>query len=175
VSAYTDAFWTRVMALAQSLDTMSYYHLLGVEQTATREEVEAAYYRRAKTMHPDRHAYQTDPTCTRALVRLYARFGEGFRVLRSAELRPLYDQELAAGRVRLSADAQHQRRIEESGPDPRAPHVRILFDKARALLDREDVTGARAQLQLAAQFEPDSKAVQRELDRCQALAAENDG
>jgi len=163
------------MALAQSLDTMSYYHLLGVPQTATREEIEAAYYRRAKTMHPDSHGYQTDPTCTRALVRLYARFGEGFRVLRSADLRQLYDQELAAGRVRLTADAQHQRRTEASDPDPRTEHVRILLDKARTLLDREDVTGARAQLQLAAQFEPDSKAVQRELDRCQAQTADNGG
>lgn len=166
MTAYTDAFWTRVMALGETLDTMSYYQLLDVEITATREVIEQAYYRRARNIHPDRHAYETDPGRTHTLVRLYARFGEAFRVLRDPGLRAAYEPELASGRARLSKDAEQASRLKTMAPDPRTPHAAKLLETARTLLAAGNTAGCRAQLQLAAQFEPDSPAIKRTIEAC---------
>ncbi len=166
MTAYADAFWTRVMQLALTLDAMSYYQLLDVELAASRETIEQAYYRRARNIHPDRHTYETDPDRKHALVRLYARFGEAFRVLRDPALRAAYEAELAAGRARLSKDAEQAARRQNTEPDPRTPHVAKLLETARALLAAGNTVGGRAQLQLATQFEPESLAVKRALEAC---------
>jgi len=166
MTAYAEAFWTRVLELAETLDAMSYYQLLDVEPNAPREVIEQAYYRRARSMHPDRHTYETDPRRQRALVRLYARFGEAFRVLRDPALRRAYEAEIAAGRTRLSSDAQNTAQRQSAAPDPRTPHATKLLQTAKNLLAQGNVSGSRAQLQLAAQFEPDSAAIKRALEAC---------
>lgn len=166
MTAYADAFWERVMALAQTLDAMSYHQLLDVEVGASRDVVEQAYYRRARNIHPDRHTYETDPVRQRALVRLYARFGEAFRVLRDPTLSAAYEAALAAGRMRLSSDAEQALRLQSASPDPRTPHAAKLLETARALVAGGNIKGGRAQLQLAAQFEPDSLAIKRALEAC---------
>ena len=159
MTAYTDAFWERVAVLAQTLDSLSYYRLLGVDVDAATEAIEEVYYRRAANMHPDRHAYQADPALTHALVRLYARFGEAFRILRTPALRQVYDQELAAGRLRLSDEAQQRHRAQLATPDPKTDGARKLLETARALLKAGNLVGGLAQLKLAAQFEPESSTV----------------
>ena len=136
MTAYADAFWERVMALAKTLDGMSYYQLLDVEMTAPREVIEQAYYRRARNIHPDRHTYETDPGRKHALVRLYARFGEAFRVLRDPALRSAYESELAAGRTRLSKDAEQASRLQSTTPDPRTPHAAKLLETANKLITK---------------------------------------
>lgn len=166
MTAYAEAFWTRVMALAETLDAMSYYQLLDVELTAPRDVIEQAYYRRARNIHPDRHTYEADPTRKHALVRLYARFGEAFRVLRDPDLRTAYEAELAAGRTRLSKDAEQASRLQTTSPDPRTPHATKLLQTANKLLAAGNTAGGRAQLQLAAQFEPDSPAIKRAIAAC---------
>ncbi len=164
MTAYTEAFWARVLALTRTLDGLSYYHLLDVDSTATVEDIAAIYYRRVRNLHPDRHAYETDPERRRALVRLYARFGEAFRVLRSPALRRAYDAELAAGRVRLSNEAQQQQRAALAAPDPKTHHAAKLLETARQQLRAGNVVGGLAQLQLATQFEPESAAIKREIE-----------
>ncbi len=172
MTAYADAFWTRVMALAKTLDAMSYYQLLDVEVTAPREVIEQVYYRRARNIHPDRHTYETDPERKHALVRLYARFGEAFRVLRDPALRSAYEAELAAGRTRLSKDAEQTSRLQSTTPDPRTPHAAKLLETADGLIAAGNITGGLAQLQLAAQFEPDSPAIKRAIEACQDRAGD---
>ncbi|MGH1343669.1 MAG: J domain-containing protein [Nannocystales bacterium] len=166
MTAYAEAFWTRVMELAKTLDAMSYYQLLDVDVASPREVIEQAYYRRARNIHPDRHAYETDPGRKHALVRLYARFGEAFRVLRDPTLRSLYEAELAAGRTRLSKDAEQASRLQDTSPDPRTPHAAKLLETANTLIAAGNIDGGRAQLELAAQFEPDSSAIRRALVAC---------
>ena len=170
MTAYAEAFWERVMLLAENLDTMSYHQLLDVDASAPREVIEQAYYRRARNIHPDRHTYEMDPLRQRALVRLYARFSEAFRVLRDPALRAAYEVELAAGRKRLGTDAEQALLLQDAAPDPRTPHGSKLLETARSLIASGNVAAGRAQLQLAAQFEPDSAAIKRALEACDPSA-----
>jgi curved DNA-binding protein CbpA len=165
-----EAFWARVMALNESLDRMSYYHLLGVELTASTKEIQAAYYRRIRGIHPDRHAYERDPVRKRALVRLNARFGEAVRVLKSTALRTVYDQELSRGQARLTADAQRAREAELAGPDPRTPQGRMLLEAGQALVRGGDAAAGLAKLEMAAQFEPDSNAIRQAVEGARQAA-----
>jgi len=165
-----ERFWTQVMALAKSLDELSYYHLLSVERDATTETIESAYYRRIRSAHPDRHVSERDPERRYALARLYARFAEAFRVLRDPHLRSAYDEELAAGHVRLSRDAEHELRQKMAAPDPRTEHARKLLEKGRELVEEGKVKAGLAQLRLAAKFEPGSKAIQVAIQAAEAEA-----
>lgn len=166
-----EAFWARIMQLDQTLDRMSYYHLLGVEPGSSPQDVKAAYYRRIRGVHPDRHTYERDPARKRALVRLNARFGEAFRVLQSPDLRSLYDDELAAGRVRLTPDAQRRKEAELSGPDPRTPQGISLLREGQMMLQQGNPRGAVAKLKMAAQFERDSRAIKAALEQAEKAAA----
>jgi len=165
-TSYTEAFWTRIAALSQTLDRMTYYNLLDVPMDAPRKVVEAAYYRRARNIHPDRHAYERDPQRRRDLVRLYARFGEAFRILRDPELRKAYDAELAEGRVRLSNQAHNAHRLAQQAPDPRTESARKLLGRGYEMMRAGNYSGAAAQLRLAAQLEPDSKVIARAVEAC---------
>lgn len=160
----TDEFWERTMALVADLDSRSYYQLLGVEPQAEAEAISSAYYLLVKTVHPDRHALETNPDRRKALVRLYARIGEAFRVLRSHERRRMYDAELAAGKKRLDRDAEQRGRAKAAEPDPKTPHGKMLYDRGRQLIDEGDRKGGRAQLSLAAQFEPNSRVIRAAID-----------
>jgi curved DNA-binding protein CbpA len=175
MSDANEAFWQRVSALAQNLEALDYYALLGVPRDADADAISAAYYRRAPGTHPDRHTYERDPRRQRALTRLYARFGEAFRVLRAPELREAYDAALGRGETRLSREAQQRALTEAAGPDPKTPHARSLYDKAMDLLDADEPQAAQSQLRLAIQFERDSKAIARAIDRADNALADQSG
>lgn len=166
-NANNEAFWKRVLALVENLDRLSYYHLLDVDPGASLETINKAYYRRVQTLHPDRHAYERDPKRQRALVRLYARFGEAHRVLKNPQLRAAYEIEFEAGRARLTPDAQRRQQREAAGPDPKTPHAAKLLDNGRAMISSGNVSGGLAQLKLAAQFEPDSKVIRAAIEQAE--------
>jgi curved DNA-binding protein CbpA len=165
-----ERFWTQVMALEKNLDSMSYYHLLSVQKDATTETIESAYYRRIRSAHPDRHVSERDPERRNALARLYSRFSEAFRVLRDPDLRSAYDKELAAGHARLSRDAEHDLRRQMAAPDPKTEHARKLLEKGRELVEQGEVKVGLAQLELAAKFEPDSKAIRAAIEAAEPEA-----
>ncbi len=161
----TDEFWRDILNTVHELDNRSYYQLLGVAQDATAETIGEAYYRLIRRIHPDRYAMEEDSERRRALVRLYARVGEAYRVLTAPRRRSVYDQNLAAGEMRLRRGAAAKK---PAPVDPRTPQAKNLYQRGKALLEQGDRRGARAQWQLAIQFEPDSRliaAALRELDR----------
>ena len=110
------------------------------------------------------HAREPDEARRKALVRLYARIGEAFGVLRSDKRRRVYDAELAAGKTRLEREAEQRSNAQSAAPDPRTPHARKLYEQGLVLIERGDSKAGRAQLGLAAQFEPDSKVIRAALD-----------
>jgi len=68
-----------------------YYELLGVDQSATPEEIKQRYYILAKQWHPDKRP--GDP----AAKDHFQRLGEAYQVLSNPNLRERYDQDGAEG------------------------------------------------------------------------------
>jgi uncharacterized protein (TIGR02266 family) len=161
VSGPSEKFWQQVLAAAEALDTRSYYELLNVDARADGDAVSQAYYKLAKVIHPDRHARERDGKRLKALTLLYARLGEAYRVLSMPELRKTYDAALAQGQKRLPPEAVGKERELQDQRDPNTERGRQLFARSQEMVVARDYRGARAQLELARQLEPESPAIQR--------------
>ncbi|MDQ6669737.1 MAG: J domain-containing protein [Chloroflexota bacterium] len=90
--------------------TTDYYHLLGVTNRASAEEIQAAYRRLAKAFHPDLNAGST------VAAAQMARLNVAKSVLLDPETRASYDQLRTARRPVVTPHV--------SGPAPRQPTVR---------------------------------------------------
>ncbi|GAA5115020.1 J domain-containing protein [Haloechinothrix salitolerans] len=93
--------------------------VLGISPHATREQARAAYKRRAKMIHPDRHA-NTSNAARHEAERAMAELNEAWRALRSGTSTPGDTVRQAANRERSTED-----------------HVAARHDRARRPRDRE--------------------------------------
>lgn len=158
----TEDFWAYVDDAITHLDTRSYYQILGVPENADADTIGDAFYSLARRLHPDRHIRESAARQS-MLTRLYARMNEAHKVLTKAETRRAYDRVLARGQNRLTKDQQAAESKRTRPMDPRTPKARAMYHKGRELMAKGDVRGARAQWQLAAQFEPDSLVLKQAL------------
>ncbi len=68
---------------------MDYYKILGVEPTATQEEIEKSYRATAKKLHPDQHPPENRAEYERKMKEL----NEAFSALKDPEKRKYYQRE----------------------------------------------------------------------------------
>lgn len=158
-------FWEHVDQLVDALPHLDYFGLLGIGRDAEPLAIQDAYYAMLRRYHPDRHA-GADPIRQQKLALLCARIGEAYRVLSSPPRRAEYTAGLASGHTRSRPG---RRTTLTDSRDPRTDKGRTLLSGARELAARGNVAGARAKLELALQFEPESAALRRELDELEPL------
>ncbi len=153
----------------RALDGTNYYHLLGVSRGATPDEVQAAFYRLAERLHPDRYGDALEDDSRRMLVALYSRVVEAHQVLSDGRKRGEYEKLLDKGKLRWSAEDAPRK-------DPEAEihsaSARRFFKLGRAALLSGDVKNALLNLRFAIDVEPGSAIVRAELTKAEALAKE---
>ena len=153
-------FWETVDELVGRLDSISYFELLGVATDAQPMVIQDAYYAALRRFHPDGHlAGDRVADRQRQLSLICARVGEAYRTLSNPETRATY---LATGAARTTTVPR--KRSPTDSRDPRTDKGRSMLASARELLERGNRSGARAKLELALQFEPESKVLREELD-----------
>jgi outer membrane protein OmpA-like peptidoglycan-associated protein len=91
--------------MAAAGDPKGYYHALGVDRTASAEDLKAAFRQRAKALHPDGNGAVGDEAAFRALL-------EAYEALRDPHVRLRYDADALAG--------ERRRTTEPSDPPPDA-------------------------------------------------------
>jgi len=67
-----------------------YYKILGINRTATDEEIKKAYKKKALQFHPDRHSSGTDEDRKQAEIN-FKEVGEAYSVLSDRSKRTRYD------------------------------------------------------------------------------------
>jgi curved DNA-binding protein CbpA len=160
----TNDFWNALNELDQKLGSISYYELLGVQASVDVDAIRGSYERQVRVVHPDRHARESDAGRKQSLTRIYARIGEAYRILSHPQRRAEYDRSLLAGKLRYEEErADHAPHPQE---DPHHPQAKSLFEQAQTLLKQNDKKAARAKLQLAKQYQPDSKAIADAIAQC---------
>ena len=153
-------------ALAQILDTLDYFQVLKLEQTATPAEIKLAFYRESRAYHPDRY---------NALPRLRPQGAgarrstsgstEAYVTLRDDRKRPKYLADINGPerekKLRFTeeseeeAQAEKKKKIEEQfGQTPKG---RQLYQQALKDLEADKPEAAVRNLKMAITFEPSNE------------------
>jgi tetratricopeptide (TPR) repeat protein len=129
---------------AASIDSQDYFQMLGLDHKAGPDEVQAAYFKLAKSWHPDR--LPPDLQDLKPLVsKIFTRFNEAYATLNDAKHRSDYLRVVDGG---------------GGTPDDQAEVARVVdaaleFQKAEVLLKKHDMAGAEALARKAADADPE--------------------
>jgi DnaJ-class molecular chaperone len=159
------AFELETEALVQVLDTLDYFQLLKLPQTASPTEIKEAFYRESRNYHPDR--YNAMPPCAikEHSNHIYKRVAEAYVTLRDDRKRQKYLQDINGPdrekRLRFTeesekeAQAEKKKAIEEQfGQTPKG---RQLYQQAVRDLEAGKPDAAVRNLKMAVAFEPSNE------------------
>ena len=161
--------------LAEHLDRIDYYALLGVSRDAPVEQIRDAFHKFALRFHPDQHVGDTE--AQGRVLRIFKRGSEGYRVLLDPVLRARYDTALSRGESRHTPDAERttvaaEAKVATVAEVPLPADVLPLYEKAADALKRGDVTNAKAFLMLVSRKSnhPKVQALAKELMEAERAA-----
>jgi hypothetical protein len=125
----------------------THYETLGVRATATAEQVKRAYYRKARSYHPDRHAGSSVAVLEEA-ERSMAALNAAWNVLRDEQLRAEYDRALEQSRVATDGRRRHRRApVDRPRPLQLGSGIHYFMGTSGVLRGREG-TGHRVNLMI---------------------------
>lgn len=180
----------RVLVAAAQLDRASYYDLLMVKPGADRATLQKGFHRFALAFHPDRHRGE-DEEVRDAAKQVFERGVEAYTVLRDSDVARYYDEQLAKGNKRLTADdfdrfARRNRAPQpppaRTSPSKRPPRPEDAFvqsmtteegktvaQRVEKLIREQRYREAYLQVGLLETVEPDNPAVRQRADRIAAF------
>jgi len=117
----------RILDLYYQLEELSYYELLGVEQTADKKAIKSAYYELAGEFHPDKHFRKRLGSFKSKMEAIFSRVTLAHDTLTRKVTREEYDAYLATQRSnrRLEASLRDVARITDEAAKELAEFVRM--------------------------------------------------
>jgi curved DNA-binding protein CbpA len=145
------------------LDRLDYYALLGVEPSATEDEIKLAFQVFALKYHPDRYP-QNSPFIERA-AQIYRRGTEAYRALSDNRLRACYDHDLRQGALRLdrSKARLHTQIKVKKEPEILTGYLRPLLVQADKAIAQKDFPQAERMLLSALGLDRENQEVKNKL------------
>lgn len=160
------------------LDTLDYYALLQVRETAPADEVRSAFHRFAAKYHPDRFLGDgSSPEKVERASAIYRRGAEAYKVLMDSARRKQYDEARAHGHLRYDASLAFAAKSHEFNGFPlkvKSPLARPFALKAEQLYKSGDFGNAKVNLKLALQKEGENAQLEgllRDVEERLALVA----
>ena len=168
------AFYKEVKRKLKKTSEQNYYQMLGLEHGAPHHAVVKAFDRASLRYHPDRYKQFRDKRWGRALHdktnKLYTLLTEAHEVLSDRKLRKNYDDALADGELRLSAEELSS---PESGPKSlteaaNSAKTRRFLEMAQTEIAKKNWQSALQNLQFASSVEPDNDRIAEKIDEIEA-------
>ncbi len=165
---FTVAESTTFLAWAESLETMTYYEILRVEETASTAEIQQAFHDLSLRCHPDRFV-EEGPEVAQAAASVFKRAAEAYNILKKPAFRKRYDAELKRGQ---SGVTFNERAVEEAPRHEQrtlfmiaqTPSAKKHAAKADELLSQGKLDQARIHLISATQSDPNNAELKERLD-----------
>ncbi len=150
-------------ALYAGLATEPYHVFLGVAETCAGDDLRAAFHARAEMLHPDRFHVDGDPELRARVYAVYKRITEAYRVLGDPDTRRQYEEQRKEGAIRF------ERRERPGAPAKRpedllSPGAKKYWGLVLEAERRGDTKGAKLNLQLALQMDPNSDLLKAKME-----------
>lgn len=146
-----------LQAWHESLEEMSYYAILKVDERASQDAIKAAFHEFALKCHPDRYVEFTAEAAG-AAAEVFKRGVEAYRVLSRPEQRTKYDEALRQGKLRIDEHAVAEQKP-KAGPRTlesiaQTPDAKTYARKADRFAAIGNFEQARLELASAIQCDP---------------------
>lgn len=153
--------------IAQSLDQLDYFQVLGATADAPVEELKAKYHSLQRNYHPDTFYQSPDDDLRAAVMKISKRVAEAYVVLRDPEKRAKYIRDIQGPerekKLRYSEQSDFEVRRERDEELGRTSQGKQLVQKALAQIRSGDLAGAARDLKTALLFEKGNDAIRRRL------------
>jgi len=164
--------------LHELLPDLSYYQLLGLELGVEQSSIEQAFRAEARRLHPDRSAMLGGPEIKSKANAIYRSLNEAYRTLRDPDARAAYDEELASGGRRMSAEARKE--AEAAAAAANNPELAAKTEKgmkywklALQCWEAKDYKGTVMQIQFALMYEKDNDTFKEWLEKAKKAKDDN--
>ncbi len=161
IETISDGQATALRALAQNLNALDYFAVLGVAHAATPGQIKKAFYKESRTYHPDRFFHLLDSQVKTDLGSIYKRITESYYVLRDDAKRKKYLADISgadrASKLRYTEATESELKAEarktvdeEFGNNPKS---RPFFKSAMADVDKKNWASAERNLKMGLTYE----------------------
>jgi curved DNA-binding protein CbpA len=165
----------QVGALHEILGDLDYYRLLQLEPDARQADIDTAYRRESRRLHPDRFAALSDEKISAQVADIHRLITEAHAVLKDPDARIRYDRGLKQGAVRLTDDAgvagrDGRGKLEEAA---RTPKGEKYWRLAITAWESGDFQSCIMQIQFALSFEPDNEVFKEWIGKAKSAREES--
>lgn len=167
-------FWPQLKQLAHTIDTLDYFQILNLPQTATVQQIRGAYYQMARALHPDKFYHIQDQELRDAVHKIYKRITESYTILKDEARRLKYLKDIngpeRAQKLRYSEQSEQEFAEEQKQKAKicKTPQGEKIYQAALVDMANQRWDKAFRAIQSALMFEPGNdalKALKEELDQ----------
>ena len=152
-------YWPHLLELSGRIDTLNYFEILNLPQTATPAEIRKAYYQFARALHPDKFYHLENMEVRQAIHHIYKRVTEAHGILKDEVKRARYIQNINGkdGASKLRYDEQQvlqqQKEEREQREVAKTPQGKKMFQAALVEYENRNYVQAKKNIQSALLFE----------------------